>query len=156
MLVEFRDDAGRHAAAVRPSVERQVLPPIRIPLVRSRRKVRRVREHPVEPPETASEVGPDRGDGESLGEGDRPHPTQGVGVAIGRHDPAARAGRGEGEESESRADIEQGPGGGPAGEREQEKRVLPRRVDRRFRRPRRRRRPPSSPVGAMPSYPLHA
>jgi hypothetical protein len=59
MSGELCDEARDDPTAVRTSVKRKVLPPVGVALFGTGRKVRRVREDPVEPSETPGEVGPD-------------------------------------------------------------------------------------------------
>jgi hypothetical protein len=55
-LGELGDQPPGHVEPIRTSVEREVHPSVRVPILRARRKVRGVREDPVEVGEAGAEV----------------------------------------------------------------------------------------------------
>jgi hypothetical protein len=129
MVGEGAKEASGRAEPIRAAVEGQVHPGVRIPLGLGRRKVRRIRQDPVEPAEAGREVGPDDLDREPLLPGLPREPVQRDRIAVGRHDPPARAGGREAGEPPPAADLEQAARPGRLGERKEQERVLPDRID---------------------------
>lgn len=103
------EDPGERAAPVGAAVEREVLPSVRVPFRRTGRKVRRVREHAVEPTEPRREVRTDDVDREPFRPRERAHVPERVRIEVGRDDAGARArGRERGEPAPG-PDLEQSP-----------------------------------------------
>jgi hypothetical protein len=104
---ERQDEPSGHRPAVFPSVQREVVPAIRIPLVGLRREIGRVRDDPVEPSQPPGEVRPNGDEVEALPASDRRQPTHGVRVEVGRSDPCPPMGGGQRERARAGADLEE-------------------------------------------------
>lgn len=130
MLGELPDEARGDPAAVPATVERKVLPSVGVALLGTGRKVRRVREDPVEPSETPGQVGPDERQVDPFRPGRSAEPPKRVGVQVGRHDAGAPARGRERDQPRPSAYLEDERPRSDLGERLQEIGVLPGRVDR--------------------------
>jgi len=159
MLVELADQTGGHPASVRPAVEREIVPAVRVAFLGPGREIRGVREQPVESTETAREVGADHREVEPFAAGPTAEPAQGVRIEVGRHHPGSPTGGGERGEPRPGPHFEDPGARRHLGERDEQERVLANRIDgarpvRRFRaagRSGRERR-----ARGMASYWLHA
>jgi hypothetical protein len=130
VILQAVDDPSSDREPIEASVEREVRPGIRVPLLRGRREVRRVRQDAVESPESVSEVRTHRPDREAHRERRSTEHGQGVRVSVGGDHPPARARGRERERAVARPEVEEPAAPGPRGEREEQERVLPHRIHR--------------------------
>lgn len=113
------DDAGERATAVRATVHGEVLPRVGVALGREGRKVGRVGEDPVEPPEPAREVRADQAEGKPFVRGDAAQTSERERVPVGRDDPGTPTRGDQRREPAARADLEQADARPDLGEREE-------------------------------------
>jgi hypothetical protein len=121
---EVPQESPGRAQPVRAAIQREIHPRVVVPLIGSSGKVRRVREHPVEPSETVGEVGPHEFHGESLGSGRPSQSCERARVAVGGDHGPAGARRRPAQRTVPGPDLEQSPRASFLGEREEEERVL--------------------------------
>lgn len=129
VLRKLFQQAHGDARSVGAPVEREPIAGVRIRRGPGGREVRGIREDPVEAPEPAGEIRADHLDLKALPGGLPPEPGEGGPVPIGRHDPGALSGREQGRRPRSRSDLQHPLSRPRPGERQEELRVLPRRVD---------------------------
>lgn len=122
-------EPSEDATTVPSSVQGKFGPEVGIALLRPSREVRRVREDPVEASEPPKEVSPEDLDIEVLGTGGLPHSPEGRRVHVGRHDTGSMARGGERRETRSGTHVGEQRSRGDLREREQEVRVLPRKIN---------------------------
>jgi hypothetical protein len=121
-LEEPREDA----APVRPAVQGEIRPAVGVTLGRSRRQVRWVRQHALEPSQSAPEVGADDFHRQPRVSRRVPNRPERVRVQVGGDDAArSTAGGGERDGARAGADLEDRPATAAAGQVEQELGVLP-------------------------------
>jgi len=130
MLVELPHEARGDSTTVGATVEGEVVPGVRIPLPRSRRQVRWIRYDPVEAPQAAGKVRSDRCQVEPFGAGPLTEASEGMGVEVSRHHSSAAPSRLESHQTGARPNFEESSAGADEREREKEKGVFPRWVDR--------------------------
>ncbi len=125
---ERLDQPCRHQASVRSSIQREIMPGVRVPLLRTGRQVRGVRDDAVESTETPCEVRANHLDLEPLLLSAFPQPTEGDGIEVRRDHAGPSAGGLERRPTRSGADLEKGTTPCDASERHEEESVLAGRV----------------------------
>jgi len=125
-----RDDTGRDPASVGATVQREIGPSVRVLAARGGRKVRRVAHDALDGPHAVGEVRSYGEDRQVLASGDGGEGDERLAIQVRRDDAHPRAGRRDRERAVPRPDVEKPRPHGTRREREQERGVLARRVDR--------------------------